>query len=87
MNILIIEDEQSSADRLQRMLEGEHQIVVYENAAAQTKSTIPAEFSAMNVWARLTRSALAVCSLSEGQSSIIAATSIGILAAAEYTAV
>lgn len=27
MKILIIEDEQSSADRLRRMLEGEHDIV------------------------------------------------------------
>ena len=57
------------------------------DSASDAKSTIPAEFSEMNVWARLTRSAFAVCSLSDGQSSIIAATSMWILAAAEYTAV
>ena len=38
MRILIIEDEQSSADRLQRMLEGEHQIVDVCTSNAEVKA-------------------------------------------------
>ena len=38
MKILIIEDEQSSADRLQRMLEGEHQIVGICTSNAEVKA-------------------------------------------------
>lgn len=38
MKILIIEDEQSSADRLQRMLEGEHQIVDVCTSNAEVKA-------------------------------------------------
>ena len=38
MKILIIEDEQSSADRLQRMLEGEHQIVDVCTSNAEAKA-------------------------------------------------
>ena len=38
MKILIIEDEQSSADRLQRMLEGEHQIVDVCTGNAEVKA-------------------------------------------------
>ncbi len=38
MNILIIEDEQSSADRLQRMLEGEHEIVGVCASNAEVKA-------------------------------------------------
>lgn len=38
MKILIIEDEQSSADRLQRMLEGEHQIVNVCTSNAEVKA-------------------------------------------------
>ena len=42
MKILIIEDEQSSADRLRRMLEGEHDIV----GVAQSNAEIKAFFAA-----------------------------------------
>lgn len=38
MKILIIEDEQSNADRLQRMLEGEHQIVDVCTSNAEVKA-------------------------------------------------
>ena len=38
MNILIIEDEQSSADRLKRMLEGEHEIVGICASNAEVKA-------------------------------------------------
>ncbi len=38
MKILIIEDEQSSADRLQRMLEGEHQVVDVCTSNAEVKA-------------------------------------------------
>lgn len=38
MNILIIEDEQSSADRLKRMLEGEHEIIGIAASNAEVKA-------------------------------------------------
>ena len=38
MKILIIEDEQSSADRLRRMLEGEHDIVGVAQSNAEIKA-------------------------------------------------
>ena len=38
MRILIIEDEQSSADRLRRMLEGEHEIVGVCASNAEVKA-------------------------------------------------
>lgn len=43
MNILIIEDEQSSADRLQRMLEGEHEIVGVCASNAEVKALFAGE--------------------------------------------
>ncbi len=43
MKILIIEDEQSSADRLQRMLEGEHEIVGVCASNAEVKAFFSSE--------------------------------------------
>ncbi len=38
MKILIIEDEQSSADRLRRMIEGEHEVVGVCASNAEVKA-------------------------------------------------